>query len=59
MATKSPVKILTDYFNQGEGKRPTREWGQEIKDLKASMTEEAYAEFAAEVARVAEMESAA
>lgn len=33
MASKTVLKVLTDYFNTGEGKRPTREWAQEIKAL--------------------------
>lgn len=36
MAAKTGLKILTDYFNVGEGKRPTREWADEIRALSAA-----------------------
>ena len=29
----SPLKVLTDYFNVGEGKRPMKEWAAEVKAL--------------------------
>lgn len=48
MAAKSSIKILTDYFNQGDGKRPTKEWGEELK----AFTKEERDAFAAEVAEV-------
>lgn len=31
--TKTRIKALNDYFNQGEGKRPLREFQAEIKKL--------------------------
>lgn len=33
MAVKSILKTLTDYFNVGDGKRPLKEWSEEIKAL--------------------------
>lgn len=48
MAAKSSIKILTDFFNQGDGKRPTREWGEELK----AFTKEERDAFASEVAAV-------
>jgi len=33
MASKTILKTLTDYFNVGDGKRPTRDWATEIKAL--------------------------
>lgn len=33
MAAKTVLRVLTDYFNVGDGKRPTREWAAEIKAL--------------------------
>lgn len=33
MAEKTVLQILTGYFNEGEGKRPTREWAAEVKAL--------------------------
>lgn len=48
MAAKSSIKILTDFFNQGDGKRPTREWGEELK----TFTKEERDTFASEVAAV-------
>ena len=35
MAAKTVLKILTDYFNEGAGKRSVRDWGAEIKALSA------------------------
>ena len=31
--TKSTLKALTDYFNEGDGKRPLKEWAEEVKAL--------------------------
>lgn len=31
--SKSPVKILTEYFNTGDGKRATSEWANELRAL--------------------------
>lgn len=33
MAQKTVLKVLTDYFNVGDGKRATRDWAAEIKAL--------------------------
>lgn len=33
MAAKTTVKILSEYFNEGEGKRPTSAWAAELKAL--------------------------
>jgi hypothetical protein len=33
MATVSVTKALTDYFNQGEGKRPAAQWLLELRAL--------------------------
>lgn len=34
MAAKGAPSILAGYFNQGEGKRPLKEFNEEIKALK-------------------------
>lgn len=31
----SPIKALSDYFNQGEGKRPLSEFAKEVRALSA------------------------
>lgn len=33
MAAKSMLKILTEYFNSGDGKRGMKEWSEEVKAL--------------------------
>lgn len=33
MAEKTVLKTLTDYFNEGEGKRPLKDWSEEVKAL--------------------------
>lgn len=33
MDTITTLKALTDYFNQGDGKRPMKAWSEEIKAL--------------------------
>jgi len=33
MAAKSPLKLLTDYFNVGDGKRPLADWAKEVRAL--------------------------
>lgn len=33
MAAKSMLKILTDYFNVGDGKVPMKAWSDELKAL--------------------------
>jgi hypothetical protein len=33
MAEKTAVKILSEYFNEGEAKKPLREFAAEIKAL--------------------------
>ena len=33
MAAKSMLKILTEYFNSGEGKRGMSDWSTEVKAL--------------------------
>lgn len=30
---KTTLKALTDYFNEGDGKRPLKDWSDEIKAL--------------------------
>ena len=30
---KTTLKALTDYFNEGDGKRPLKDWSEEIKAL--------------------------
>ena len=30
MAAKTPVQVLTAYFNVGDGKRPAGEWRKEL-----------------------------
>lgn len=35
MAAKSVLKILSDYFNEGDGKRPLAEWAKEVRALSA------------------------
>lgn len=36
MAAKTVLKVLTDYFNSGDGKRPVSEWAKEVKALSAA-----------------------
>lgn len=43
MDTITTLKALTDYFNQGDGKRPMKAWAEEVKAL----TPEEKAELAA------------
>lgn len=33
MAAKSMLKVLTEYFNEGEGKRSMKAWADEVKAL--------------------------
>lgn len=33
MAELTSLKILTGYFNEGDGKRPLKEWAEEVKAL--------------------------
>lgn len=33
MAEKTVLKTLTDYFNEGEGKRSLKDWSNEVKAL--------------------------
>lgn len=33
MPGKTALKLLTDYFNVGDGKRPLKDWAAEIKAL--------------------------
>lgn len=33
MAELTALKILTNYFNVGDGKRPLKDWSEEIKAL--------------------------
>lgn len=38
MTTQSaltPIQVLTKYFNDGEGKRPTSAWAAELKEFSA------------------------
>lgn len=34
MAQKTVLKTLTDYFNEGDGKRPLVDWAEEVRALK-------------------------
>lgn len=40
METISTLKALTDYFNQGDGKRPMKAWSDEIKALSPAEKQE-------------------
>ena len=48
VATKTPVQILTSYFNVGDGKRPAGEWRKELQ----AFTPAERRVFAAEVCKV-------
>lgn len=47
-AAKTPVQILTSYFNVGDGKRPISEWRKEVNAFTLSERRA----FATEVCRV-------
>lgn len=38
--TKTPLKILTDFFNVGDGKRPLKDWAAEVKALSQAEKDE-------------------
>lgn len=33
MATVTPIKALTNYFNVGDGKKQAKDWLAEVKEL--------------------------
>lgn len=33
MVAKTDLKVLTEYFNEGDGKRPLADWAKEVRAL--------------------------